>query len=67
MILLKIDNNDMEKFGGLERLINEVIYPRNWDLFITLILEINRNYIVKMIEEGILKSVCEKVDIWIQS
>jgi len=67
MILLKIDNNDMEKFGGLERLINEVVYPRNWDLFITLILEINRNYIVKMIEEGILKKACEKVDIWIQS
>ena len=67
MILLKIDNNDMEKFGGLERLINEVVYPRNWDLFITLILEINRNYIVKMIEEGILKKVGEKVDIWIKS
>ena len=59
MILLKIDNNDMEKFGGLERLINEVVYPRNWDLFITLIL--------KMIEEGILKKVGEKVDIWIKS
>jgi phosphoribosyl-ATP pyrophosphohydrolase len=67
MILLKIENKDMEKFGGLERLINEVVYPRNWDLFITLILEINKNCIMKMIEEGILKNACEKVDIWIQS
>jgi len=67
MILLKINNNDIEKFGGLEKLVNEVIYPRNWDLFVTLVLELDKDYILKMIKTGILRNVCERIDIWINS
>lgn len=67
MILLKINSDDIEKFGGLEKLVDEVVYPRNWDLFITLVLELDREYIIKMIETGILRNVCERIDIWINS
>ena len=67
MIILKINNNDMEKFGGLEKLVDEVVYPRNWDLFITLVLELDRYYIMKMIENGILRKLGERIDIWINS
>jgi len=67
MILLKINNNDMEKFGGLEKLVDEVVYPRNWDLFVTLVLELDRDYILKMIESGTLRNACERIDIWINS
>jgi phosphoribosyl-ATP pyrophosphohydrolase len=67
MILLKINNNDLEKFGGLKKLIDEVVYPRNWDLFITLILELDGDYILKMIETGILRKAGERIDIWINS
>ena len=67
MILLKIDNNNMKKFGGLEKLVDEIVYPRNWDLFVTLVLDVGRDYILEMIEDGILRKVCEKIDIWINS
>ena len=65
MILLKIDNNDLERFGGLEKLIERIICRRNWDLFLTLILEIDIKQVSILIQEKIFRKVCKKIDIWV--
>ena len=65
MILLKIDNNDLERFGGLEKLIERIICRRNWELFLTLILEIDINQVSKLIQENVFRKVCKKIDLWV--
>ena len=67
MIILKIDNKDMERFGGLEELIDRVILQRNWDLFLTILLEINTDQVSIMIERQIFKNACKKIDILINA
>ncbi|MFX1365326.1 MAG: bifunctional phosphoribosyl-AMP cyclohydrolase/phosphoribosyl-ATP diphosphatase HisIE [Promethearchaeota archaeon] len=67
MIILKINMKDMETVGGLKEFIDGVFTKRNWDLFITLVLEANKESLITLIKDDMLKMVSNKVKIWINS
>ena len=66
MILLKIDERDMEMVGGFTKFIEEIFLNRNWDLFLTLVLKVNKKRLFELINSGILKGASKKLDIIIE-
>jgi phosphoribosyl-ATP pyrophosphohydrolase/phosphoribosyl-AMP cyclohydrolase len=63
MIKLKIDMNDMESVGDLLEFIEEVFIKRNWDLFLSLVLEIDNEQLIELLNANIIDQISQKIDI----
>jgi phosphoribosyl-ATP pyrophosphohydrolase/phosphoribosyl-AMP cyclohydrolase len=66
MIKLKIDMNDMESVGDLFEFIEEVFIKRNWDLFLSLVLEIDKDQLIELINKKSIDQISQKIDMDIQ-
>ncbi|MFW9988332.1 MAG: bifunctional phosphoribosyl-AMP cyclohydrolase/phosphoribosyl-ATP diphosphatase HisIE [Candidatus Odinarchaeota archaeon] len=67
MIILKINMKDMKTVGSLKEFIDGVYIKRNWDLFITLVLETSKESLIALIKSDMLKRASKKVKIWSNS
>ncbi len=65
MILLEVDINYVEKVCKISDFFEKVVLERNWDTFITIILDGNKESIVNIIQNQFLKKICRKVNIWV--
>ena len=65
MLLLKVNLNDMVLVGGLKEFIDNVFIKRNWDTFLSIVLEANKNILITLIKDGIVKKVSKRVDLWV--
>lgn len=58
--------NDIEKDRDLLEFIEEVFIKRNWDLFLSLVLEIDKNQLNELLNNGVIDQLSTKIDLYIQ-
>jgi len=56
----------MEKGMALPEFIEEVFIKRNWDLFLSLVIEIDKEQLIELIDKKIINQISHKVDLYIQ-
>ena len=54
MIILKIDMNDIGMERELPEFIEEVFIKRNWDLFLSLVLAVDKEQLLELINKKII-------------
>jgi len=65
MILLNINIGDIEKFCKISEFLENIFLKRNWDVFITLVLDGNKDQISRIIQNGLIKNICKNVSVWV--
>lgn len=48
MLILKVEMKDLEQVGGITQFIKEIFTKRNWDVFCTLVIKINKQDFEKL-------------------
>ena len=66
MLILKIEYKGLEAVGGLEDFIEKIFLKRNWDTFLTLVIQINEERLNQLLKNGILKTISRKIDLRIE-
>ena len=57
MIILKIDMNDIGMERELPEFIEEVFIKRNWDLFLSLVLAVDKEQLLELINKKIINLI----------
>ena len=65
MIILKIDMNDIGMERELPEFIEEVFIKRNWDLFLSLVLAVDKEQLLELINKKIISPISQKIDLYI--
>jgi phosphoribosyl-ATP pyrophosphohydrolase len=63
---LKIDMNDMESVGDLLEFIEKVFIKRNWDLFLSLVIDIDKEQLIELLNKKVIDQISKKIDMDIQ-
>lgn len=58
--------NDMEMDRDLPNFIEEVFIKRNWDLFLSLVIEIDKEQLIELIDKEIINQISHKIDFYVQ-
>ena len=58
--------NDIGMDRDLPQFIEEVFIKRNWDLFLSLVLELDKDQFIELIDNEIIDQFSEKIDLYIQ-
>ncbi|MEJ2296575.1 MAG: hypothetical protein P8Y23_17650 [Candidatus Lokiarchaeota archaeon] len=65
MIKLKITMNDIDKEKDLLEFVEKVFIKRNWDLFLSLVLEIDKDQLIELINKKIVDQISQKIKLYI--
>ncbi len=64
MLILKVEMKDIELLGGINQFIKEVFLKRNWDVFLTLVLKVNKQDFDRLnMNNNNLKEISQNLDI----
>jgi len=64
MLILKVEIKDIELLGGITQFIKIVFLKRNWDVFLTLVLKVNKQDFYRLnINDNNLKEISQNLDL----
>jgi len=64
MLILKVEIKDIELLGGITQFIKEVFLKRNWDVFLTLVLKVNKQDFDRLnMNDNNLKEISQNLDL----
>jgi phosphoribosyl-ATP pyrophosphohydrolase len=64
MLILKMEMKDMDLVGGFTQFIKEVFLKRNWDVFLTLVLKVNKQDFDRLnMNNTKLKEISQSIDL----
>ena len=64
MLILKVELKDMEPVGGITQFIKEIFIKRNWDVFLTLVLKVNKqDFDMLNTDNNNLKEISQNLDL----
>lgn len=64
MLILKVELKDMEPVGGITQFIKEIFIKRNWDVFLTLVLKVNKqDFDILNMDSNDLKEISQNLDL----
>jgi len=64
MLILKVELKDMEPVGGITQFIKEIFIKRNWDVFLTIVLKVNKqDFDILILNNDDLKEISQNLDL----
>ena len=57
--------NDIGMERELPEFIEEVFIKRNWDLFLSLVLAVDKEQLLELINKKIISPISQKIDLYI--
>ena len=63
MLILKVEMKDLEQVGGITQFIKDVFLKRNWDVFLTLMLKVNKQDFDILNSNNNLKEIFQSLDL----